>query len=323
MNRPIVLRSAQSSLFRLALATLLLALSACSPPEEAEETAAPAPEPLAAPVAELFGSGTISTAAPEFATSLTADGATVYFNRTADDRSTLAILAAQRANGIWNDPETLPFSGVYFDVDPFVTADGSHLLFSSNRPDVGEAEPGDFDLWVVDRDSMGEWSEPRNLGAPVNTEAAEIYSTLSSNGNLYFSSDRDGESFLYVSRWIDGKYGEPERLVLGSESESVGGNPAIAPDESFLIFSGEREAGHGGSDLYVSFHRDGAWTAPRNLGEPVNSAFADFAPVVSWDGAHLFWTSERPGIVPAGGVEGRPPGDLYRVEWAAVAANVR
>ncbi len=96
-------------------------------------------------------------------------------------------------------------------------------------------------------------------------------------------------------------------MVLGSESESGGGNPAIAPDESFLIFSDEREAGHGGSDLYVSFHRDGAWTAPSNLGEPVNSAFADFAPAVSWDGAHLFWTSERPGIVPAGGVEGRPP----------------
>ncbi len=48
----------------------------------------------------------------------------------------------------------------------------------------------------VDRDSTGEWGEPRNLGASVNTEAAEIYSTLSSNGNLYFSSDRDGESFL-------------------------------------------------------------------------------------------------------------------------------
>lgn len=324
MNRPSVSEAAQNLSCRLAASSaLLIALLACGSPEEAGDPASNAPEPPAAPVAEILGSGTLSTAAPEFATSLTADGATVYFNRAAADRSTVAILAAHRVDGSWSEPETLPFSGVYFDVDPFVTADGSRLFFSSNRPAVGESEPGDFDLWVAERDPAGEWGEPSNLGAPVNTDAVEIYSTLAINGNLYFSSDRDGSSFIYVSRWLDGSYQEPERLILGSEAESGGGNPAIAPDESFLIFGDERESGHGGSDLYVSFQSNGSWTAPRNLGEPINSAFGDFAPVVGWDGAQLFWTSERPGIVPAGGVEGRPPGDLYRIKWASVVANFR
>ena len=324
MRRLPVSRAAQRDRHRLAgpAALLLIAQLACNPPEVTEDPASPAVEPSAGPVAEIFGPGTISTTAPEFATSLTADATTAYFNRAAADRSSLAILAAQRVHGVWGEPETLPFSGVYFDVDPFVTADGSRLFFSSNRPVAGENEPGDFDLWVVERDPAGEWGEPRNLGAPVNTDAAEIYSTLATSGNLYFSSDRDGDSFLYVSRLVGGNYSEPERLILGSESESGGGNPAIAPDESFVVFSTERDAGYGASDLYVSYHRDGAWTPPRNLGEPVNSPFADFAPSVSWDGAHLYWTSERPGIVPAGGVEGRPPGDLYRIEWAAVVPKL-
>ena len=102
-------------------------------------------------------------------------------------------------------------------------------------------------------------------------------------------------------------FSEPERVILDIDSEKVG-NPAIAPDESFLIFATRHETALGGTDLYVSFRRDGAWTTPRNLGEPVNSRFSDFAPTVSWDQTLLYWTSERPGIVPEGGVEGRPSG---------------
>jgi hypothetical protein len=209
----------------------------------------------------------------------------------------------------------VPFTGVYRDVDPFVTADGRRLFYSSNRPGPGETEPGDFDIWVVERDAPGTWSEPRNLGSPVNTGATEIYSTLARNGNLYFGSDRGGEDAIYCSRLVDGGYAEPERLVFGDLTKSSGSNLAIAPDESFLVFTSEREDGHGGSDLYVSFQSDGAWNLPRNLGAPVSSPFADFAPWISWGGTYLFWTSERPGVVPEGTVKGRPPGDLYRIRW--------
>ena len=41
----------------------------------------------------LFGPGGISTRAPEFATSFSPDGETVYFNRTSEDRSQIRILS--------------------------------------------------------------------------------------------------------------------------------------------------------------------------------------------------------------------------------------
>ena len=50
-------------------------------------------------------------------------------------------------------------------------------------------------------------------------------------------------------------------------------------------------------------------TGAPELGSPVNTAFADFAPVLSWEGRTVL-DRERPGIVPAIS-EGRPPGDLY------------
>lgn len=92
--------------------------------------------------AEIFGAGTISTAAPEFAASLTADGSTIYFNRISEDRSEILILTAHRlGDGSWSPAEKVPFTGVHRDVDPFITADGRRLFFSSNRPAPGEEEP--------------------------------------------------------------------------------------------------------------------------------------------------------------------------------------
>ena len=37
---------------------------------------------------------------------------------------------------------------------------------------AGEDESGDFDLWTLALNLAGEWGEPTNVGAPINTEAA-------------------------------------------------------------------------------------------------------------------------------------------------------
>jgi hypothetical protein len=42
-------------------------------------------------------------------------------------------------------------------------------------------------------DTQGTWSEPVNLGPPINTDAAEASATFSRNGlSLYFTSNRPG-----------------------------------------------------------------------------------------------------------------------------------
>lgn len=297
--------------------SVLLAASCRAP--DVEETPEPVAEPPAAvPRAEILGAGTVSTAAPEFAVSVSAGGEELYFNRASADRSELVILVSRQRGGVWSEAEALPFStGVYRDVDPFVTADGSRLYFSSNRPATGETEAGDFDLWFVERTAGGGWGQPVGIGAPVNSAATEIYSTLTRNGNLYFGSNRDGEYGLYRSELAGGAFGEPERLVFGDgDAWNDASNPAIAPDESFLVFSAERDDGLGGSDLYVSFQQEAGWSPPLQLDAPVSSAFADFAPTIGWDGRFLYWTSERPGIVGAVAATERPPGDLYLIDWS-------
>lgn len=280
-------------------------------PEAPESPPSPEIEPVSnLSLVERLGEGVVSTALPEFATTLSPDGTTVFFNRMPADRSAIRIWSSSLVGGRWQEASPLPFSdGTYRDLDPFVSPDGQRLYFSSNRPLEG-SEPKDFDLWYVEK-TADVWGEPINLGAPINSPAGEIYSTLASNGNLYFSvyeTEGDGVE-IYRSEWAGEGFSTPERVVVGTGSLRLT-NPAIAPDESYLILSGDNG---GQADLFVSRRSpvDGSWSEAKPLRPSVLSTFSDFAPAISPDGATLYFTSERPGIVPES--EGRPPGDLYFV----------
>jgi Tol biopolymer transport system component len=273
------------------------------------------PKGLSAQIPRIFAPGVVSTADPEFSVSFTPDGSTVYFNRMTADRSRMFALESHLVNGQWQQPRPVSFADtVYRYVDISVSPLGDQIFFSSNRPvGTGPAKP-DFDSWVMTRLATA----PTSLPAPVNTDKQEVFVSATRDRTLYFTSDRGGNNDIYRARTLSGTYGV-ERLpdlinTPGSES-----NPLIAPDESFLIFVAERPEGLGAADLYVSHRVNGTWTAPRNLGAPVNSTYADFAPGLSPDGTYLFFTSERPGIV-ADSVTGRRPGDIYQEDVRDIPA---
>src|SRR4051812_38620386 len=127
--------SARPPLLALALA---LAAPACggtpAAPVGSPATAPAPPPPYASPVPlrepRLFAPGVVSTEAPEFSLSFEPDGRTAYFNRTSPDRKQLTIHIARWTGERWTS-EVAPFSGTYRDLDPYVTADGRRLFFSS------------------------------------------------------------------------------------------------------------------------------------------------------------------------------------------------
>src|SRR4029079_9052859 len=88
------------------------------------------------------------------------------------------IVGARFVDGRWTMPEVAPFSGRYSDADPFITADGKKFYFISRRPAPGKTSR-DLDIWVMDKTETG-WSEPRNLGQPVNSNDNEWYPTVAS-----------------------------------------------------------------------------------------------------------------------------------------------
>ena len=144
----------------------------------------------------------------------------------------------------------------------------------------------------------GKWSEPVNPGLPVNTEFNEIYPTISLNGNMYFNSDKPGgygDRDIYCSRFINGKFTEPENVGEPVSSQYREGDVLIAPDESYIIFvSVDRPGSYGSGDLYICYKTDdNSWSDPVNMGDKINTPHYDYCPVVSPDGKYFFYTSNR------------------------------
>ena len=85
------------------------------------------------------------------------------------------------------------------DIQPNVRADGLEVVFTSNR----SGTLGGQDIWAATRSGIdAPWSAPINLGAVVNTVAAETRPSLSKDGNqLLFgrSPGPEGNSDIYVT----------------------------------------------------------------------------------------------------------------------------
>lgn len=250
-------------------------------------------QPLAEPT--IFAEGIISTEDYESHPAFTPDGQTLYFLKSSANFNFWTIVVSRWTEGRWGTPSVAEFSGQYRDADPFITPDGSKLYFISDRPAAGKAQR-DLDIWVIERSGAG-WGEPKNLGAPVNSTGDEWFPTMTTDGTLYFGSDREGgrgRTDLYRSRPVNGKYGTPENLGQAINTEFNEFEPFVAPDESYLIFmAAGRPDSLGSGDLYISYRQQGAWTKPWNLGAGINSSGFEISPKLSPDGKYFFWTSTR------------------------------
>jgi Tol biopolymer transport system component len=244
----------------------------------------------------LFSPGFVSTGASEYSAAFSPDGKEFYFAISGVPYN--VIVFTRRTDDGWSPPNVVSFSGKYDDYDLNFSPDGRKLFFTSRRPRNGRGEPRpDNDLWVTTRNDDG-WSEPENLGSPVNTEGRENYPSVTADGTLYFHRyEKDGKKDcdVFRSKLVNGRYAEPERLPETVNSGHDEWDPFIAPDESFLVFASVgRTGGRGGADLYVSFHEeDDSWTPAVHLGDLVNSEAHEFTPSVSPDRKYLFFMSTR------------------------------
>ena len=118
-----------------------------------------------------------------------------------DGNPTMDIYVSRKdSTGAWGVAEILPgpISTEAQEKAPFLHPDGKTLYFSSNRTPSG----GGYDLWVTRRDENGNWSEPTNMGTPVNTNGDEHGLVVSSTGDeAFFASRRLGTMGLDILRF--------------------------------------------------------------------------------------------------------------------------
>jgi hypothetical protein len=253
---------------------------------------------------EIFAAGIISTGMYERDVAISPDGKEFFYGLAFGNLVT--IMVTRLENGLWTEPQIAPFAKEldYFYFEPCISPDGKRLLFLSTRPQQGqEAKPGwgHQNIWAVDRREDGNWSEPYDLGSPINTENNEYFPSVTQDSTLYFtrSSPGEGKAEIFRSRYIAGKYAEPEPLPTTVNGQRSLYNAYVAPDESYLIACVEvrNDSVSPGLTNYCVYFRkhDDTWSDGIDLGEKINTLGSRaFSPYVSLDGKYFFFASARP-----------------------------
>lgn len=259
--------------------------------------------------AVLWQPGLISGAIHDAAPSFVPDGRAVYFGRSNGLADPLPVICiSQLSNGKWTEPEVAPFSGTFSDMEPAIAPDGSSMIFVSNRPEHagGKMIDGTFNgrtwpegggaLWRMEWTPDG-WSAPKRLPDSINAGGATFAPAIAANGSLYFMrpDPETGRFRLYRAAWSNGTYERPQPLPF-SDGSSSDVDPAIAPDESFLVFGsgGARSSAARGMDLFIVFRRaEGAWGTPVVLSPTINAPGSDAEARLSPDLATLYFSSVR------------------------------
>lgn len=205
----------------------------------------------------------------------TPDGKTVFFDRSTD--TTKFVMVSRRIQGRWSAPKVASFSGHWFDQNPVVSPDGSFLIFDSDRPTsragqplvqsfFGRQNPGS-NLWRAAR--IGDrWGEPVWLGPIINDSPFIDSPSIVGDGSVYFLRMDQGAVHIFRSQFKAGRYLPARRVAIGDPAVTTH-DPAVAPDESFIVFDyGKVKNGLG--RLCIAFRDGDQWGKPMDFGDDIN-----------------------------------------------------
>jgi OmpA-OmpF porin, OOP family len=123
-------------------------------------------------------------------------------------------------NGSWTEPKSLGKKinlPDYDEMTPYLASDEETLYFSSNRP----GGKGNNDIWMTKRldKSWEKWSDPVNLGSPINTDDWDAFFTLDAGGEYaYLTTNLNtlGESDIVRVKLLEKEKPNPVVMVSGN-----------------------------------------------------------------------------------------------------------
>lgn len=251
----------------------------------------------------------ISTDADEYLGTLSPDGEHFYFTRrknVVDDSpfshgekvSKEFFSYSDKKNGHFGTgvPLPYPFNRALSEGSPTINITNDMLIFTKL---VSTSGYHNYDLYYSEFID-GEWTEPKSLGPNINRpDSWESQASLSSDGKvLFFASDRPGtyggSDIWYSQRNSDGTWRKPVNLGPTINTPENERSPFLHTDSKTLYFSSSGHDGMGGQDIFFSkLDEKNRWTAPTNIGYPINSENDEVDFFVSLDGKTGYFSSNN------------------------------
>jgi len=159
----------------------------------------------------------VSSAAKETSATVSVDGDILIFssNRSGGYGGSDLWFSSRLPDGSWSLAKNMGsiVNTQYDEESPFLGFDGKTLFFSSQ----GHSSMGGFDIFRSELIN-GAWSEPQNLGYPINTSEDDLHFVLSADGETaYLSARREGglgDTDIYTLR-LDPKKSDAMAVVRG------------------------------------------------------------------------------------------------------------
>ncbi|MBC7903035.1 MAG: OmpA family protein [Gemmatimonadaceae bacterium] len=122
--------------------------------------------------------------------------------------------------GYWTEPKSLGKKinvPGYDEMTPYIASDGVTMYFSSNRP----GGLGDNDIYMTKRldKTWQKWSDPVNLGSPINTPDWDAFFTLDAGGEYAYlttSLNGYGQSDIVRVKLLEQEKPDPVLMVSGN-----------------------------------------------------------------------------------------------------------
>ncbi|WP_087493168.1 PD40 domain-containing protein [Winogradskyella sp. PC-19] len=230
--------------------------------------------------AEIFAPEIVSVNGRyEYAVSFSPDMNEMYFSGNKEEKPQVVYFSRLKDEK-WSTPKIANFTKgkKKNELEGFVSLNGEKIFFTAY-----DSIFSDENIWYVNR-LENSWSEAIKLDSPINDDIV-FYSNTSENGDLFYTS---------ISQWkmyyAPNKNGEfPEVHEVGIE---YGGHGFISPSQDFILVDAQKENEETKDrDIHVCFKdKDGTWSKPINLGDAVNSKFAETCPSLTPDGKYLFFS---------------------------------
>ncbi len=188
----------------------------------------------------------------DFGSSFTGDGQIMVYVKCSETKGVGSCdLYITELNGTeWSEPVNMGnvVNSAEWESQPTISSDGNRIIFSSTR----KGGYGGSDLYMSEKNHLGDWGIPQNLGSTINTPLSDGSPYLAPDGKtLYYSTAGHpgfGGTDVFYSVFENDKWSKPENL--GAPINSGGDDTNFSISASGFGYMASSRLDENNFDLY-------------------------------------------------------------------------